>query len=472
MTMHIRTPEVSRYGAEWIPALAAVCLLCCSGCQQLFGFTWVRPGSKSPEELLGERELVPLDERDGSAGTLASRMRKMGFRTKNDYRATAGSSLKAAAGREQLAKAQQYYDQKQYPSAEKLAESIAGKFKDSPVREDAIFLMAESQYQQKRYPHAADSYMLLAKEFPSTRYRKTRAKRLFTIARTWLDNTEYVTTGNVELASHDNHGKTNIRVIPNAERKSTKDPTRVIPILPNFHDRSRPMFDTDGRAIEALKSIWQNDPTGPLADDALMLTASYYVRKRNFVEADHIYKILREEYPKSPHAKNAFVLGSFVKRASYQGPAYDGSSLDEAKRLNESTLRLFPNHPERDRIRDDMRKIVEHKAAQEWRNVEFYQRKGRKPAIIMSAKEVIRLYPSSTYADRARQLLRNMRAEAERSRPVEPPAEEPTEPGEPRRLFRLPKFAIPTLPKFGRAKEEIRDSRSDSEKTGSGRVRI
>src|SRR5690606_41681136 len=58
-------------------------------------------------------------------------------------------------------------------------------------------------------------------------------------------------------------------------------------------------------AIQSLKTIWMNDPTGPLADDALMLTATYYLRKGDFLEADHFFTILREEFPKSPHLQRS-----------------------------------------------------------------------------------------------------------------------------------------------------------------------
>ncbi|MGV2334992.1 MAG UNVERIFIED_CONTAM: hypothetical protein LVR18_13085 [Planctomycetaceae bacterium] len=70
-----------------------------------------------------------------------------------------------------------------------------------------------------------------------------------------------------------------------------------------------------------------NDPTGPLADDALMLTATYYQRHSNYVEADRYYEILRDEYPDSRHLEAAFVLGADVKQMSYQGAYYEGEDL-------------------------------------------------------------------------------------------------------------------------------------------------
>ena len=175
--------------------------------------------------------------------------------------------------------------------------------------------------------------------------------------------------------------------------------------------------------------------------------------------------------------ENAFILGGFVKQASYRGSEYDGKVLDEARQLKESTLRLYPNHPERDRLRDDLRKIEEAKAAALWQDVQFYQRKGRKPAIAVYCREILRLHPATTYADRARQLLQQMQEEEFRREKTAVVEGEPLKRGEPRRLFSLPKLSFPKLslprwPRLRTTRPRTLDSRSDSEKEPAGRIRI
>jgi TolA-binding protein len=385
-----------------------------------------------------------------------------------------GTSLGSAKGRKEFEVAERQFQKKEFRSAEKLATTVAEKYKGSPISEDALFLVAESQYAQQSYSYAADSYGKLIKEFPSTRHMQTCNRRRFTIAKYWLQDPQDLTSGDVKLASHqDESGKASLTVNPKKQAKNHwTEPSRAIPILPNAWDRTRPVFDTEGNALLLLKSIWQDDSTGPLADDALMLTASYYVRKRDFVEADSYYDILREQYPKSPHAKNAFVLGGFVKQASYQGPEYDSKQLDKAKILKESTLRLYPNNQGNDRIRDDLRNIQELKAKADWEYVIHYQKKGKPDSVAVYCREIIRLYPSSSYADRSRQLLLKMNAKADPRVRTPAPPKEKVDPKAPRRLFSIPKFAVPALPKFQFRKPKTIDSRSDSEKNPPGRVRI
>src|SRR6185369_8992685 len=109
-----------------------------------------------------------------------------------------------------------------------------------------------------------------------------------------------------------------------------------------------------GRALQALHSIWLRDPTGPLADDALMLTATEHLRAGDNREADRFFTIIREEYPQSPYSQPAYVFGSKVKQAAYQGAKYDGRQLEEAKKLTQSTVRLFPESPHRTKLMEEL----------------------------------------------------------------------------------------------------------------------
>lgn len=358
------------------------------------------------------------------------------------------ASLTPAAGREEFDKAEAAFKAKDYKLAERLAKSIAKKYKKSPVREDALFLTAEAQFMQKRYSWAQDGYDQLVKDFPSTRYLETRNKRLFTIARYWLKDPSFITGDDVQLAGFSDDGpKARVQVDPKKQPKRSYDPTRAVPILPNIHDRSRPVFDTEGRALQALRSIWTNDPTGSLADDALMLTASHYLRTKNYLEADHVFTILREEYPKSPHNSHAHLLGGFVKQASYLGPAYDGRPLDQAKQLKESTLRLYPNHPHKQRLLADLEQIEKAKAASDWDMVEFYRRKNNQKAMAVYCREIIKNYPGTPYAKKAEETLAGIPRRLQSPGMPAPPRPLQKLDDEPR-LLRVPQFGMPKMPRL------------------------
>ena len=267
-----------------------------------------------------------------------------------------------------------------------------------PIEEDALFMKAECQFDQKKYATAQDSYDALLTRYPSTRHLDSVSRRYFQIARYWLGFPEGVQdSGDVELVSDSSDEPQDFENVDSF----------YIPIIPNFLDKTRPAFDTRGRALQALRSVWLHDATGPLADDALMVSASFHLRTKDFEESARLYKLLREQYPESPHFRDAFLLGSHVTLASYQGSNYDGQNLDEAIDLKESALRIFPDltEDERNRLGSELQKMHEAEVARIWDRVEYFQAKQSPESVAMYCNILINQFPDTVYAERARQIL-------------------------------------------------------------------
>jgi len=307
-------------------------------------------------------------------------------------------SLKPLVGTEDYVAATDIYKDERYAEAQKAFQKVAKKYKKSDIREDALFMQAEAAFQQDHYAKAHDIYAILLKEYPSSRHLDVVSERLFKIGRIWLDFPEVAKLGEVQQVNYDDPKR---KLPPEEPVKSSGKPVFV----PNFTDKAEPLFDTAGNGVAALQAIWMNDPTGPLADDAMMLVASHYARKGNFVEADRFFQMLRETFPNSPHLQEAFLLGSHVKLMSYQGAEYEGKTLTEAKLLKESTLRLYPDIADRDRLKRELAQIDEANAAREWEQVELWLRKGNKRAATVYCNQVIDRFPQSPYAQKAREQL-------------------------------------------------------------------
>jgi outer membrane protein assembly factor BamD (BamD/ComL family) len=259
---------------------------------------------------------------------------------------------------------------------------------------------AESAYNLGHYARAQDRYSELLADYPSSRHLDDVSKRLFEIARMWLDFPEPATVGEVAQVNYDDFGNELPAPQP-IEKTKSNGPA----FWPNLTDKSRPLFDPEGNGVGALRLIWLNDPTGPLADDALMLAASHYARAGNYIEADRHYTLLREEYPNSPHVQTAFVLGSHVKLMSYEGPEYDHKALEDSEHLKESILRLYPEMQDRDRIQGELDKIELAKAAREWELVVFYNKKGNPRAEAIYCHLLLQRYPETPFAKLARERL-------------------------------------------------------------------
>lgn len=311
----------------------------------------------------------------------------------------------SSAGQREVEVARKLFDEGKYPEAVKSYKKIANKYAESSIGEEAWFRLGESYFAMQQYPKAQDAYSKLFADYPSTKYVADASRRMFSIAKIWLEVSDPTSGSQIKTVSQ----QTETDSDESAQTLSSPgDPSVRFGLVPNFFDKTRPLVDTRGRAREALKSIWLNDPTGPLADDALMLTASYHLRRGDYIEADRYFEILRDEYPDSPHLEKAFVLGAHVKQASYQGPMYDGTSLVSAENLKERTLSLFPDSEDRQQVRQDLKKLYLQKAQRAWSKVEIYKRKDNSRAIAINCMQVITEFPDTTYAAMARQEIRQI----------------------------------------------------------------
>jgi len=420
------TQHFLRTVREWLYRIplagcASLALTCALGCSS--GAPW-----KSNQSLFSRTPLFSPST-DGASiddvqGPLERNLKTASYQQNN-----ANSRQLNSAGFREYEAARELYEQGNYSAAEKAFKKIADEhavddsgffrkrklknlfstrsaleanYYDNPLVEDSLFMLAESRYLQEKLPGAEDIYLQLLKQYPNTRHLDASTKRLFDIALTWMQF-KSTTASEVEMASHSDTGRAGApKVVRNEDYKR--------PGFFNVTDRTRPITDTEGRALEALKAIWLNDPTGPLADDALMLTASHYLRVGHYMEAAETFKLLREEFPNSPHLKDAYILGAYVTQASYQGAHYDDKNLEQSRQLRQTALNVFQDltPEERARLQSELEKVDDAVVAREFERALFWLRKGRFDAVEMSCHYVINKYPQSKYAGKARGLIKKL----------------------------------------------------------------
>jgi len=265
-------------------------------------------------------------------------------------------------------------------------------------REESLFLLAESRFHQKKYSAAQENYTELMMDFPSTRHIDRASQRLFEIGRYWLDTQNFEAAAQIRPAGATAPASTTSQGTPSGWFAG-------LPLVPNISDSTRPFFDTKGQALLALKTIWLNDPTGHLADDALMLAAATHLEQGDSREADRILTNLRKLYPNSPYLEPAFLLGSHVRLMGYQGSHYDQTPLDEAAQLKTSTLGLFPDIKEKERLQAELADIERARAEREWQRVEFYRKKNLPKAMAVHLNRILARFAGTAHAQRAQQQL-------------------------------------------------------------------
>jgi outer membrane protein assembly factor BamD (BamD/ComL family) len=297
--------------------------------------------------------------------------------------------IKAAVGkgpdeeeaRRLLAEGRELHRNKQYALAAEKLETAAARAPGTELEQDALFLRAESLFFADEYPEANDAYLELLKAHPNTKYLDTTISRQASIARYW-------------------------------QEKHLHDPNW--PITPNLLDQTRPYFDTLGHAIRTYDNIRLNDPTGPLADDALMATANAHFFRGSFSDADYHYELLRREYPKSDHQFEAHLLGLQCKLRMYQGPLYDATPLKDAEKLIKQLRIQFAaelSPEERERVGEIEARLHQNWALRDWEMGQFFEARDQFGAARYYYEQVVQAYPGSEMADRCSTRLAAIQAE-------------------------------------------------------------
>ena len=272
-----------------------------------------------------------------------------------------------------FAKGEDLFHREKYAAAAKQFKQTISRWPNSSLAQDAMFLMAESHFYHHDYPEAIETYNQLLKANPNSKHLDKIVRRQFRIARYWEKHHQ-----------HEPHWAT----------------------TPNMFDDTRPFFDTLGRSLKIYENIRLNDPTGPLADDAIMATANSYFMRGRYNDADYHYELVRTEYPRSESQFEAHILGLQCKLRKYQGPDYDGTPLLEAKRLVKQIKIQFAgnlNDEEKGRLQLDEADLQKQLAARDWKLAKHYEENGFNTSAQFYYAKVMRNFKGTPIANDAQQ---------------------------------------------------------------------
>ena len=368
-------------------AAGLLCLALASGCATLKTPTWPWSKPAADDKLAGE-----LGE-DADSSVISSEFNPTeedlgweyfkGANIKKRWKKMLGRGPNEPIARKALAEGDALFRERKYAEASKKYAVAIDRWPDSAIEEDAMWQLAECWFFLDRYPKAEDGYDELVKKYANSRYLDRIAQRQFVIAQYWI-------------------------------AVDQKSPLPVI--VPNLADRSRPLFDTRGRAIKAFDHVRINDPRGPLADDSIMAQANAHFLDRQWLDADYFYALLRTEYPDSDFLMQAHLLGLQAKLRAYQGPGYEGGILDEAEVLADQTMVQFPDQltkEEADRVQSTRAAIAAQQAQRHWARGEFYAKGKHYTSARIYYALLARDYPKTELAQKARDRLDTIAGKAD-----------------------------------------------------------
>ena len=359
--------------------LATASLLAAAGCATIKMPTM--PWSKTEAEKSAAAEVGE----DGDSSVISSEYAPAdtefgwdyfkGDNIKKRWKKVLGRGPNEPIARKALVEGDAFFREKDYAKAIPKYKQAIDRWPDSVIEEDALWQLAECWFFTDKYPKAEDCYEELVKKYANTKYLDRIAQRQFVIGQYWL--------------ALDN--KLHLPVI-----------------VPNLADRSRPLFDTHGRALKAFDHVRINDPRGPLADDSIMAQANAHFLHRQWIDADYFYGLLRTEYPDSEFLMQAHLLGLQSKLRAYQGPGYEGGVLEDAEVLADQILVQFPDQLDKDeqeRVVKVRAEVAAQQAMRHWNRAEFYAKGKHYTSARIYYALIARDYPKTQLAQASREKL-------------------------------------------------------------------
>lgn len=301
--------------------------------------------------------------------------------------------------RAELEIAREAYRKEDYAKAERLFNTIAERDKTAPQAvQEAIYYRGECLRLTGQYPKACDVYASLVAKFPNTQYREQCVERMYDIANFWLEDTWK------EMK----------------EDKERREGKRWV-VWPRWFstEKTKPFFDREGRAVEALEKVRLHDITGPLADQALYRCGIVKMYNEDYREAEQYFSQVHVRHPDSKLAPKSIELAVFCKQMSTGGSSYDGRKTAEARQLIQTALRAYPelaNDPQKREYLEGQRKAIDlQQAEKEYKMAEFYRRTGQYGSAYFYYELVRRRYPQTKYAKLSEERWADLRAWLERN---------------------------------------------------------
>jgi len=166
-----------------------------------------------------------------------------------------------------------------------------------------------------------------------------------------------------------------------------------------------PLLSGETEAIEILRRVYEHQPAGDLADDAVLRIADYYWDKRQWNDAEEYYDKYCKEYPNGNAIQHAELRRAQTAIKRCRGPRYCTTSL----RLAQDRLRQFqakyPTAAAQHDVPAMLQELRDLQAQSLYEIAARYHRANQPLAAAYYAELLRRRYPESAWSDQATAFL-------------------------------------------------------------------
>jgi len=256
---------------------------------------------------------------------------------------------------------------RQYDEAVADAEAALKKHAgDESAREEILLWIGEAEMGRGNYYEAYERFEKLLGDYPDGRYRERALAREYDVADRFLKGAKRTAMGLLRVSAKD-------------------------------------------EAVKMLEGIADHAPNISLAQKALLRIADYYYAEKKFSDAVGAYDRCLKLFPKGPQAGHAMLRAARASLALYTDVRYDVSPLKDARQRFRDYQQSFPAEARQQRVEETLATIRLLLAEKLYAIGRYYETTRPSPERRRAAayyyQQTIQEYPSTIWAERARQGL-------------------------------------------------------------------
>jgi outer membrane assembly lipoprotein YfiO len=244
-------------------------------------------------------------------------------------------------------------------AAKKLAVSWLQREKTSPIRDRGLYLLGLANYQYGDRIASFYNFDELMDNYPDSKYFYPALEKQYQIADAFLNGYK----------------------------------RRFLGV---------PLLSAEDEAVEMLYRIQQRSPGSPLAEKALKRTADFYYADAQYDLASDAYEAFIERYRRSPDTPQVKLKKAFAELAQFHGTKFDPTPVINARTQLEELAVEHPDLAKQENVQAVIDRIDAALARKVYQNAHFYLRTHEPRAAAYNFRYLIKNYPDSPEAAKAK----------------------------------------------------------------------
>ena len=171
-----------------------------------------------------------------------------------------------------------------------------------------------------------------------------------------------------------------------------------------------PMFHAYDEGIDMLYRIQARSPGSQVAERALLRTADFYYADAQYDLAADAYQAYAKSYPRSPASPRVRLRQAFANYAQFRGLRFDATPLVDARAQLNEIVAAYPDLAAEEGLPQVLERIERTFAEKAYVTADFYRRTHAPRAAAYTYRYLIDAYPNTPEAQKAQQALARLPA--------------------------------------------------------------